>query len=68
MALDRELDKTKVVFIDTCRRLMELGELTEEEYLGICDLLDRLDELDKEAFQQELRRISRGLSDLIGER
>lgn len=65
MALDRELDKTKVVFIDTCRRLLELGELSEEEYLGICDLLDRLDELDKESFEQELRRISRGLSDLI---
>ncbi|HAI52755.1 MAG: hypothetical protein WBI99_01725 [Limnochordia bacterium] len=65
MALDRELDKTKVMFIDTCRRLLELGELSEEEYLGICDLLDRLDELDKESFEQELRRISRGLSDLI---
>lgn len=65
MALDRELDKTKVMFIDTCRRLLELGELNEEEYLGICDLLDRLDELDKESFEQELRRISRGLSDLI---
>lgn len=65
MALDRELDKTKVMFIDTCRRLLELGELSEEEYLGICDLLDRLDELDKESFEQELCRISRGLSDLI---
>lgn len=65
MALDRELDKTKVMFIDTCRRLLELGELSEEEYLGICDLLDRLDELDKESFEQELRRISRGLSDSI---
>lgn len=65
MALDKELDKTKVMFIDTCRRLLELGELSEEEYLGICDLLDRLDELDKESFEQELRRISRGLSDLI---
>ncbi|HPT82873.1 MAG TPA: hypothetical protein PLM25_03220 [Limnochordia bacterium] len=66
MPLDRELDKTKVLFIDTCRRLMELGELSEEEYLGICDLLDRLDELDKDSFERELRRVSRGLSDLIG--
>jgi len=54
-----------VVFIDTCRRLMELGELSQDEYLGICDLLDRLDELDKETFDRELRRVSRGLSDLI---
>jgi hypothetical protein len=65
MPLDKELDKTKVVFIDTCRRLMELGELSQDEYLGICDLLDRLDELDKETFERELRRVSRGLSDLI---
>ncbi|HBG09122.1 MAG: hypothetical protein ACOX46_03195 [Limnochordia bacterium] len=65
MSLDNELDKTKLLFLDTCRRLLELGELSQEEYLGICDLLDRLDELDREEFEEELRKISRGLSDLI---
>jgi hypothetical protein len=65
MSLDNELDKTKLLFLDTCRRLLELGELSQEEYLGICDLLDRLDELGREEFEEELRKISRGLSDLI---
>ena len=65
MSLDNELDKTKLLFLDTCRRLLELGELSQEEYLGICDLLDRWDELDREEFEEELRKISRGLSDLI---
>ena len=45
--------------------MMELGELSQEEYMGICDLLDRLDGLSREQFEQELRRVSRGLSDLI---
>lgn len=65
MSIDSDLDRTKVRFIDTCRKLVELGELSREEYFEICDLLDRLDELDREQFREELRRISRGLSDLI---
>lgn len=65
MALEKDLDKTKVLFIDACRHLMELGELSQEEYLGICELLDRFDELDRDSFERELRRISKGLSDLI---
>ena len=65
MILDKELDKTKLLFLDACRNLMELGELSQEEYMGICDLLDRLDGLSREQFEQELRRVSRGLSDLI---
>ncbi|HHT43807.1 MAG TPA: hypothetical protein GX014_10475 [Firmicutes bacterium] len=65
MVLDKELDKTKLLFLDACRNLMELGELSQEEYMGICDLLDRLDGLSREQFEQELRRVSRGLSDLI---
>lgn len=65
MALYAELEKTKLVFVDTCRRLVELGSLTEEEYLDICDLLDRMEEYNNEEFKAELRRISKGLSDLI---
>ena len=65
MALYAELEKTKLLFIDTCRNLMELGSLTREEYGEICDLLDRLEEYDNEGFQAELRKISKGLSDLI---
>jgi hypothetical protein len=61
-----DLDRTKLIFIDTCRNLVELGELSEAEYYEICDLLDRMEEMDNEQFQAELRRISKGLSDLIG--
>ena len=43
MVLDKELDKTKLLFLDACRNLIELGELSQEEYMGICDLLYRLD-------------------------
>ena len=61
-----DMDRTKVIFVDTCRNLVELGELSKEEYYDICDLLDRLEEYDNEEFKAELRRISKGLSDLIG--
>ncbi|NLL43543.1 MAG: hypothetical protein GX251_09395 [Firmicutes bacterium] len=61
-----DLNRTKLIFLDTCRNLVELGELSKEEYFEICDLLDRLEELDNEEFKAELRRISKGLSDLIG--
>ncbi|NMB02862.1 MAG: hypothetical protein GX971_15290 [Firmicutes bacterium] len=65
MSLQDDLDRTQLVFLDTCRKLMELGSLTKEEYLEISDLIDRLDEYDNESFKAELRRISKGLSDLI---
>lgn len=65
MALFGELERTKVVFIDTCRNLVELGQLSKEEYHEICDLLDRLEEYDNDQFKIELSRISKGLSDLI---
>ncbi|NLL48485.1 MAG: hypothetical protein GX249_07860 [Firmicutes bacterium] len=61
-----EMDRTKVIFIDTCRNLVELGRLSQEEYDAICDLLDRLEDYDNEEFKAELSRISKGLSDLIG--
>ncbi|HBN94836.1 MAG TPA: hypothetical protein DDZ66_00930 [Firmicutes bacterium] len=61
-----DMDRTKLIFVDTCRNLVELGELSKEEYYDICDLLDRLEEYDNEEFKAELRRISKGLSDLIG--
>ncbi len=61
-----DMDRTKVIFVDTCRNLVELGELSKEEYDDICDLLDRLEEYDNEQFKAELSRISKGLSDLIG--
>ena len=61
-----DMDRTKVIFVDTCRNLVELGELSKEEYYDICDLLDRLEEYDNEQFKAELSRISKGLSDLIG--
>ncbi|HHT89857.1 MAG: hypothetical protein QM451_08005 [Bacillota bacterium] len=65
MTLFGELERTKVVFIDTCRNLVELGQLSKNEYYEICDLLDRLEEYDNEQFKAELSRISKGLSDLI---
>jgi hypothetical protein len=61
-----EMDRTKVIFVDTCRNLVELGQLSQEEYDDICDLLDRLEEYDNEQFKAELSRISKGLSDLVG--
>ena len=67
-----DMDRTKLIFVDTCRNLVELGELSKEEYYrseeydDICDLLDRLEEYDNEQFKAELSRISKGLSDLIG--
>jgi hypothetical protein len=61
-----DMDRTKLIFVDTCRNLVELGQLTQEEYFDICDLLDRLEEYDNEQFKAELSRISKGLSDLIG--
>jgi hypothetical protein len=60
-----DLDRTKLIFIDTCRNLVELGQLSKNEYYEICDLLDRLEEYDNEQFKAELSRISKGLSDLI---
>jgi hypothetical protein len=59
------MDRTKLIFVDTCRNLVELGQLSQEEYYEICDLLDRLEEYDNEQFKAELSRISKGLSDLI---
>lgn len=61
-----EMDRTKVIFVDTCRSLVELGHLSKEEYYEICDLLDRLEEYDSEEFKAELSKISKGLSDLVG--
>ena len=61
-----DMNRTKLVFMDTCRNLVELGQLSQEEYDDICDLLDRLEEYDNEQFKEELSRISKGLSDLIG--
>ncbi|HHT67901.1 MAG TPA: hypothetical protein VJZ70_01955 [Limnochordia bacterium] len=60
-----DMDRTKLIFVDTCRNLVELGQLSQEEYYEICDLLDRLEEYDNEQFKAELSRISKGLSDLI---
>jgi N-glycosylase/DNA lyase len=60
------LERTKLIFIDTCRNLVELGQLSQRRVLEICDLLDRLEEYDNEQFKAELSRISKGLSDLIG--
>ena len=65
MTLFGELERTKVVFIDTCRNLVELGQLSKNEYYGICDVLDSLEEYDNELFEAELRRNSKGLRDLI---
>ncbi len=61
-----EMDRTKLIFVDTCRNLVELGHLSQEEYDEICDLLDHLEDYDNETFKAELSRISKGLSDLIG--
>lgn len=61
-----DMNRTKLIFIDTCRNLVELGQLSQEEYDDICDLLDHLEEYDNEQFRNELSRISKGLSDLIG--
>lgn len=66
MALFDEIERTKIRFLDTCRNLVEAGSLTKEEYLDICDLLDRLEDYNNEQFKAELGRISKGLSDLIG--
>lgn len=65
MTLYGEMERTKVRFIDTCRNLVELGQLSQEEYRDICDLLDHLEEYDDKEFKKELSRISKGLSDLI---
>lgn len=61
-----DLDRIKIKMIDTCRKLTEAGTLSQTEYLDICDLLDNIEEYDREEFRAELNRISKGLSDLIG--
>lgn len=52
--LFQEIERVKLRFIAAYDKLRELGHVSEEEYKGVCDALERLDELSEEEFAARL--------------
>ncbi len=60
-----EVERVKLHFLKTCESLMAQGRLKDEEFQGIMELLDAMNEYDDKTFRAELSRVSKGISDLL---
>ena len=65
MPLFEDLERVKLYFLKTCEQLLAEGRLDGEEFKGIVEILDRMNEYDDQEFRAELGRLSKGLSDFL---
>lgn len=65
MPLYVDVERVKLRFLKTCETLVNQGRLDDEEFRGIMDLLDQMNDYNDEEFEAELSKISKGISDLI---
>lgn len=65
--LFQEIERVKLHFIAAYDQLRELGYVSEEEYQGVCDALERLDELSEEEFAARLGNFRALLSQAGGQ-
>ncbi|MDI9412472.1 MAG: hypothetical protein QM401_02715 [Bacillota bacterium] len=66
MPIYDDVERVKLRFLQTCETLVNQGRLDDDEFQGILELLDSMNDYDDEEFRAELSKISKGISDLIG--
>lgn len=65
MSIYDDLERVKLRFIAVCETLLNKGQLSEENFEQILELLDNLDDYDQEQLNSRLNELTGGKLDLM---
>ncbi len=63
MASFEDSERVKLRFIETCERLLTSGQLQEDDFEQILEILEAIDDYTEEELYQKLRRLTHGAID-----
>ncbi|HHY10912.1 MAG TPA: hypothetical protein GX528_10180 [Firmicutes bacterium] len=63
--LFEDLERVKLNILKTCEKLLQENRLEKDEFQGIVEFLDGINEYSDQEFKAELSRLSKGLSDFL---
>lgn len=65
MGLFEDLERVRLQFISTCEALLNKGELSEDNFQQILELLDAMDGYDEEQLNRKLNELTDGKLELM---